>query len=362
MARPGKAVFDATMMAGWAFAAVLTGLVALTMVDDTGDSARNPNVVATLGNNDARLVTGSIDQMRPSTAGNGFGESQQALVDQQNQSFNPFSKQSQTNSQLLQQLITEFHSLKQEVSAFHVTTTRLRDENDRLKQRLAKLELDGPVGQDGAVRVVDLPHRDDSRNPFILANGQIAQPIDTQSTGSIGANGARRDNDGVFDPFKTNDQPNIKITEQPLTMDLDSSASRGAQMLPRDKPVGHGTGSYPEQAASDDLSQPVSQIVPSPNVVRSNSQTSFGIDLGSFVSISDIRSAWKEVSGAQKNLVGDLRPLSRVTQLTDGRLALHLVLGPIPNAAQAASVCAQLNYANYDCSVSAYRGQSLALN
>ena len=40
MARPGKSIFDVTMMAGWAFAAVLTGLVALTMVDDTDDSAQ----------------------------------------------------------------------------------------------------------------------------------------------------------------------------------------------------------------------------------------------------------------------------------------------------------------------------------
>ncbi|SFO56790.1 Sporulation related domain-containing protein [Cohaesibacter marisflavi] len=354
MARPGKAIFDVTMMAGWAFAAVLTGLVALTMVDDTGDSARDPNVVATLDSADARLVTGSIDQMPSANLEKALGESETALVDQQNQTFNPFSKRTEINAQQLQDLIAELHKIKQEVGAFHVTMKRLRDENDRLKQRLAKLELDGPVGQSGSVRVVDLPRRDDSRNPFILANGQISQPIDTQSTGSIGATGALEANSGAFDPFKVNDQPNIKVTEQPLTMDFERSTPHDAQMLPKDKPTEH--------VASGGALQPVSQVVSAPTDVRLSSQTSFGIDLGAFVSISDIRAAWQEVSGAQKNLVGDLRPLSRVTELDDGRLALHLVLGPIPNAAQAASVCAQLNYANYDCSVSAYRGQSLALN
>ena len=354
MARPGKAIFDVTMMAGWAFAAVLTGLVALTMVDDTGDSARDPNVVATLDSDDARLVTGSIDQMQPSDLEKTLGESEKTLVDQQNQTFNPFSKRTEINAQQLQDLIAELHKIKQEVGAFHVTMKRLRDENDRLKQRLAKLELDGPVAQSGSVRVVDLPRRDDSRNPFILANGQLSQPIDTQSTGSIGATGTLEANGGAFDPFKVDDQPNIKVTEQPLTMDFESSAPQGAQMLPKDKPTEH--------VASDGALQPVSRVVSTPNVVRSSSQTSFGIDLGAFVSISDIRAAWQGVSASQKTLVGDLRPLSRVTELDDGRLALHLVLGPIPNAAQAASVCAQLNYANYDCSVSAYRGQSLALN
>nr|WP_321979703.1 SPOR domain-containing protein [uncultured Cohaesibacter sp.] len=365
MARPGKAIFDVTMMAGWAFAAVLTGLVALTMVDDTGDSARNPNVVATLDSADARLVTGSIDQMPPANLEKALGESETALVDQQNQTFNPFSKRTEINAQQLQDLIAELHKIKQEVGAFHVTMKRLRDENDRLKQRLAKLELDGPVGQSGSVRVVDLPRRDDSRNPFILANGQISQPVDSQSTGSIGATGSLGANGSAFDPFKVNDQPNIKVTEQPLTMDFESSAPQAQPMLPKDKPLGHEATSstwQSEQSSSGSALQPVSEVVSAPTDVRLSSQTSFGIDLGAFVSISDIRAAWQEVSGAQKSLVGDLRPLSRVTELDDGRLALHLVLGPIPNAAQAASVCAQLNYANYDCAVSAFRGQSLALN
>nr|WP_321457080.1 SPOR domain-containing protein [uncultured Cohaesibacter sp.] len=361
MAWPGKSIFDVTMMAGWAFAAVLTGLVALTMVDDPDDSA-NRSSVASLDNADARLVTGSIESISPAKAeGLNDHDSQESLVAQQNQSFDPFSKKNQGTSQQLQELITELRSLKQEVAAFHVTTQRLRDENDRLKQRLVKLELDGPETQTG-VRVVDLPRRNDSRNPFVLSNGQTTQAIDTQSTGSIGRSVGALPDGEKYDPFATPSQPNIKISEQPLTMDFESIPTSQGVMLPREKPE---ELVHPASGANIDESgklRPVSQIVSSPAVSQPASRTAFGLDLGAFVSISDIRAAWREISSNQKSIVGDLRPLSLVTERKDGHLALKLILGPIPNAAQAASVCAQLNYANYDCSVSAYRGQTIALN
>ncbi|WP_319414338.1 hypothetical protein [uncultured Cohaesibacter sp.] len=365
MARPGKSIFDVTMMAGWAFAAVLTGLVALTMVDDTRDSAKDPSVVASLDNGDARLVTGSIDKNASSLDDKSHASTQNNLVAQQNQSFDPFAKQSGDNAHQLQDLMAELKSLKQEVSAFHTTTQRLRDENNRLKQRLAKLELDGPE-VDAPVRVVELPQRVDSRNPFILGNGQVSMPVDTQSTGSIGRVGGL-ENGGAFDPFKQNDQPQLRITEEPLTLDYEAKAEPVGQMLPRDKPAGHGghAAQAPQASVSDDL-RAVSEVVSAPNFDPLSSQptfgqTAFGLDLGTFVSISDINGAWREISETKKSLVGDLRPLSRVTQNTEGQLALHLVLGPISNAAQAASICAQLNYSNFECSVSAYRGQSLAL-
>ena len=317
--------------------------------------------MATLDGNAARLVTGSIDNTSSISVNATGSDAQQALINHQNQSYNPFSNQTDDNSHQLQDLLAELRSLKNEVNAFHVTTQRLRDENDRLQQRLAKLELDGPTLDKGAVRVVELPRRSDSRNPFVLANGQITQPIDTQSTGSIGRVGGLDASDNEFDPFKPQGQPNIKITEQPLTMDFGANDTAVSQMMPKEKPATH-VAEPAMASASSGGQRAESKVVPSPQAVRTSSQTSFGIDLGSFVSITDIRAAWREVSGQQKILVGDLRPLSRVSQQDDGRLALHLVLGPIPNAAQAASLCAQLNYANYDCSISAYRGQSLALN
>nr|WP_319485023.1 SPOR domain-containing protein [uncultured Cohaesibacter sp.] len=359
MARPGKSIFDVTMMAGWAFAAVLTGLVALTMVDDTGDSANTTTVASTVGGVDSRLVTGSIEPVET------VSPNVDSLVAQQNKTFDPFAKQSGENSRQLQELIAELKSLKQEVQAFHVTTQRLRDDNDRLRQRLASLELGDSSSR---VRVVDLPRQDDSRSPFVSA-AKTTPMIDPQSTGSIDQTAIHpQQSGGAFDPFKPSN-PNMKITEQPLTMDLDVGSAHNAEparpMLPRVKPSSVVMVTPTDLKADEkDGSEPQSQVVapPTPAVMLPASQTEFGLDLGSFVSISDISSAWREISAQQKTLVGGLRPLTRVIQEADGNLKLHLILGPISNAAQAASVCAELNYANYSCSVSAFMGQRLALN
>ena len=40
----------------------------------------------------------------------------------------------------------------------------------------------------------------------------------------------------------------------------------------------------------------------------------------------------------------------------------HLILGPIQNAAQAATLCARFKLNGYECHVSVYQGQVLALN
>ncbi len=359
MARPGKSIFDVTMMAGWAFAAVLTGLVALTMVDDTGDSANTTTVASAVGGVDTRLVTGSVEPVET------FSPQTTSLVDRQNKTFDPFAKQSGEETRQLRELIAELKSLKQEVQAFHVTTQRLRDDNDRLRQRLASLELGDSASR---VRVVDLPRQEDSRSPFISAE-KNSQMVDPQSTGSIDKTATHPEQSGgVFDPFKPRN-PNMKITEQPLTMDLDAGSAKNAApaqaMLPRVKPSSVVMVTPVDvRTGQKDSSEPESQIVatPTPIVMLPASHTEFGLDLGSFVSISDISSAWREISAQQKTLVGTMRPLTRVIQGADGNLKLHLILGPISNAAQAASVCAELNYANYDCTVSAFMGQRLALN
>ena len=135
MARPGKAIFDVTMMAGWAFAAVLTGLVALTMVDETGVPANNSSVVATLENDDARLVTGSVPKQAVASS------PKDKAASRQDQSYNPFDEKSVPQSASIPQILAELKAVRQEVQAFHVSARRLRDENDRLKQTCGKIGI-----------------------------------------------------------------------------------------------------------------------------------------------------------------------------------------------------------------------------
>ncbi|WP_319531885.1 hypothetical protein [uncultured Cohaesibacter sp.] len=358
MALPGKTIFDVTMMAGWAFAAVLIGLVTLTMVDDNGDTARDSNVVATLDNGEARLVTGSVPNRQ-----NGLdNRPQSGLVDQQNKSFDPFLKSGDQSSDQLQAVLEELRSLKQEVAAFHVSTRRLRDENNRLQQRLVKLELNQDANERD-VRVVQLPRRDNAA-PMIV-NGHQAMPeqvIDLQATGSIRSTPSVPRAGEALDTLQSSGKravsASVQVREEPLDIDTAEKQKTPEPMLPRVKPIDLvGDGKFPEGAID-----PQSEVVAKPAQATEASRTAFGLDLGSFVSFSEIEAAWKEVSGSQKDLLGDLSPRTWVSQGANSRISLNLIVGPIQNAADAAALCARLKFQNYACNVATYRGQDLALN
>ncbi|PLW77641.1 SPOR domain-containing protein [Cohaesibacter celericrescens] len=349
MARPGKAIFDVTMMAGWAFAAVLTGLVALTMVDTTGEPAKDSSVVAALGNDNARLVTGSLPDNQTISPESPKNE----LVSDQNRSYNPFDKRTQQQLDEFRQVLAELKALKREVSAFHVSTKSLRNENNLLKQRLAKVEL-GQTTEDSHVRVVALPKRDDARSVFINAKNSSEKMIDLEATGSIAPVAPIPPTGQSFDPFRQKTQPLVKTTVEPLNMDLTVEGASGEMVLPKGKPA--------EAVSAKDavVVRPDSEIIKTPVYSVPTSQTSFAIDLGEFLSLTDLSSAWKELSVFQRPVVGDLRPLSRVSQSKDNQLVLNLILGPIQNAAEAASLCAKLKFNGYACHVSVFQGQALA--
>ena len=363
MARPGKAIFDVTMMAGWAFAAMLTGLLALTVVDETGDSATDSGVVATLEEDDARLLTGSVPE-NPMQNGDRQGNDrlQRLLMEQQNRSFDPFNKKIEVQSEQLKDVMAELRSLKREVAAFHVTTKRLRNDNNLLKQRLAKLELGKKSQSDPAdpVRVIELPKRPDSGNPILSVNRGLipsAQSIDPNATGSIAPVAPVPIEGQSFDPFKKQSQPRVKVRDEPFNMDLTVEGPGGRMMLPKAKTVG-SAGALTNHSG---LRKPASEVIAAPVQTKEASRTAFGVDLGQFVSLSDLGSAWKEIGISQRELVGDLKPLSRITQINKDRLALNLILGPMQNAAQAATLCARLKQRGYGCKVSVYQGQALAL-
>ena len=360
MARPGKAIFDVTMMAGWAFAAVLTGLLALTVVDETGDPATGSGVVATLENDDARLLTGSVPEKPLLNEGPETDDRlQRLLIEQQNKSFDPFNKKMEVQSEQLKEVMMELRSLKREVAAFHVTTKRLRGENNLLKQRLAKLEL-GKENLSRPVRVVELPKRPDTGNPILSVNREMissGQSIDPNATGSIAPIAPVPAEGQSFDPFKNQSQPRVKIKDEPFNMDITVEGPGGRMMLPKSKQ----SGSAAAITIPSGLRKPESEVIAAPVQTNEASRTAFGVDLGQFVSLSDLGSAWKEVGISQRELVGDLKPLSRITQIDKDRLALNLILGPMQNAAQAATLCARLKQRGYGCKVSVYQGQALAL-
>ena len=90
--------------------------------------------------------------------------------------------------------------------------------------------------------------------------------------------------------------------------------------------------------------------------------TEFGIDLGSANSVEGLRAVWRGALKRVPDLVGSLQPLIVVREGQNGLgLRLHLVAGPLNDAAAAAKLCASLLASRHRCETSLFDGQRLAL-
>lgn len=383
MARRGKAIFDASMMAGWGLVACVTVLLVLTMVSDpekslngsTGDrSSLARNRVPT--DVDRSVVTSSIDKQEPPTAAirpetrasAKFSKRvENNLLKRQNASFDPF-KNGSDQQKLLNKLSQQLAELQRRVNNFQNSSRSLRDENRRLRNRVADLEkmegrLKKVIASNRPVRIVPLPGRDGK--PTITAEqlAAVAQSVgvDPQPTGSIRPSQPNEANGQKFDPFSVEKRDGMTLKRQPLDFDLDAKGKKASMSdsgaEPRPKPRLALTTSQAEKAMA-----PVSKVVQTPQQVRAPSRTSFALNLGEFVSLPELRSAWQEISGSQNQIVGDLKPATSILQAANNRIHLNLLLGPIQNAAEAATLCVRLKDRGYDCSVAPFQGQALVFN
>jgi hypothetical protein len=92
-------------------------------------------------------------------------------------------------------------------------------------------------------------------------------------------------------------------------------------------------------------------------------RTDFGVDLGSANSVEGLRALWRGSIKGWPALVGSLQPLIVVKEGEDGLgLRLHLVAGPLNDAAAAAKLCANLVASRHGCETAVFDGQRLALD
>ncbi len=89
-------------------------------------------------------------------------------------------------------------------------------------------------------------------------------------------------------------------------------------------------------------------------------RSNFGIDLGRFSSLDDVESAWMALKVTEAPILGSLSPLASVQQ-RDGGLSAHLLVGPFPNAADAAATCARLAARRITCKPTLFVGQQLTM-
>lgn len=97
---------------------------------------------------------------------------------------------------------------------------------------------------------------------------------------------------------------------------------------------------------------------PEPVPVR----TEFGVDVGGGPSLAAMRTAWERIRRNHASQLAGLRPVIAVRDRTGGQIELRLIVGPIPNAAAAARLCASLAGAGLSCQPTMFEGQRLALN
>jgi hypothetical protein len=90
-------------------------------------------------------------------------------------------------------------------------------------------------------------------------------------------------------------------------------------------------------------------------------KTEFAVDLGTAPTIEGLRQLWDSIRSNQSSLVDRLRPIIAVRESDKtAPVELHLVVGPLANAAAAARLCASFSSAGRTCEPSVFDGQKLA--
>jgi len=91
-------------------------------------------------------------------------------------------------------------------------------------------------------------------------------------------------------------------------------------------------------------------------------KSEYGLDLGNGTSVDALRNAWRALVGQHGTLLEGLYPVVYLRERpSHGSVELHLIAGPLPNAATAARLCAVMTTAGSICQPAAFEGQRLAV-
>jgi hypothetical protein len=89
-------------------------------------------------------------------------------------------------------------------------------------------------------------------------------------------------------------------------------------------------------------------------------RTQFGLDLGGASSMEGLRALWKGISRSHRDQLATLTPVLSIKQGGKGiGLQVHVVAGPITDAATAARLCAVLAADDRPCETTVFEGQRL---
>lgn len=110
------------------------------------------------------------------------------------------------------------------------------------------------------------------------------------------------------------------------------------------------------------LSPPASEATEAVAAEKIVRPVEFGADLRSANSVEGLRAVWRGALKKVPGLIGSLQPLIVVREGQNGLgMRLHLVVGPLNDAAAAAKLCASLIASHHRCETALFDGQRLAL-
>jgi hypothetical protein len=106
---------------------------------------------------------------------------------------------------------------------------------------------------------------------------------------------------------------------------------------------------------------PPTPLMPSPTRADA-SATQYGVDIGGAVSIQALRQRWAQIRATHVTLFTGLRPTVTLSTLPhSNQVELHLVVGPLANAAAALQLCGSLAPYRLYCKATILDGRHLAL-
>lgn len=117
----------------------------------------------------------------------------------------------------------------------------------------------------------------------------------------------------------------------------------------------------PAEEVTASINQPNANVPNVPIPPPAPGRGEYGLDLGSAPNVEGLRTLWATTLRRYSTLFEGLRPVVQMRERRPGGVDLHLVVGPIPNAATAARLCATITAAGAICQPSSYDGQRLAL-
>lgn len=162
-----------------------------------------------------------------------------------------------------------------------------------------------------------------------------------------------------------------KTTDRAVTAPASAEAPSSVPPAPSRQPPPQATNSNeppapaPPIAAIAEAADPWtavaarSETTPLPPIALRH--TEFGIDLGTGASPAALRRLWAAATKAHAAELAPLHPVIVVREDAGGRVRLHLVAGPVRDAATAARLCVAMGNARRSCEPTVFEGQRLAL-